>query len=585
MPSDETISTKEQWYDLNKYKSEIESFVIKKRADLDNLSVMQQVSDALYKICYSGTTESDRERFPLASELFKVYKTALIESSLSGYSALVETEGEDAANILKAPKVKEALTSQFKAISLLERLSGETLDDWCFKGEAAGIIKLVETNEEYRLKTSIVNEETGKKEMSFTMKEGVKYQNLGIDIIDPLDFYVDALDYEKDPIGCAKIIRSYIDAKKLLSSNNYPLLSEDEKKAIITSAGRNGSNSNGWLGWASGFVNPNTSHEATNKNQIEVLTFNGDYITSDMKVLSNIQAVLVGNKIANLRYNTVSTNRIIYAAYKVDRLTHRGISPLANTLPINKLVNRVTDMFIKNLDEISNPWLLYAKGTMTSSQISEARKKRELEFNPSDEKPSFWSPPPAANNGLELVNLILQQNKNVLGLNSYMAGDTSGAVRTAEESAILFQKANARMRVETDTFSYRFMLKLFQSFYAFNRELALAYNNPLKEIYADPELKVSISTNASKADKEGELQRLMQMLNLPIAQMIFSNLQPDQTVLAVKYLMAKAGLTDVDNLLQLQKEDGSPQDITITPDPTAKDIIDASQGDNPQIMG
>ena len=30
MPSDETISTKEQWYDLNKYKSEIESFVIKK---------------------------------------------------------------------------------------------------------------------------------------------------------------------------------------------------------------------------------------------------------------------------------------------------------------------------------------------------------------------------------------------------------------------------------------------------------------------------------------------------------------------------------------------------------------------------
>ena len=119
----------------------------------------------------------------------------------------------------------------------------------------------------------------------------------------------------------------------------------------------------------------------------------------------------------------------------------------------------------------------------------------------------------------------------------------------------------------------------------FNRELALAYGNPLKEIYADPDLKVSISTNASKADKEGELQRLMQMLNLPIAQMIFSNLQPDQTVLAVKYLMAKAGLTDVDNLLQLQKEDGSPQDITITPDPTAKDIIDASQGDNPQIMG
>ena len=31
MPSDETISTKEQWYDLTQYKSEIETFVIKKR--------------------------------------------------------------------------------------------------------------------------------------------------------------------------------------------------------------------------------------------------------------------------------------------------------------------------------------------------------------------------------------------------------------------------------------------------------------------------------------------------------------------------------------------------------------------------
>ena len=46
----------------------------------------------------------------------------------------------------------------------------------------------------------------------------------------------------------------------------------------------------------------------------------------------------------------------------------------------------------------------------------------------------------------------------------------------------------------------------------------------------------------------------MQMLDLPIAQMIFSNLQPDQVVLAVRYLMAKAELTDVDNLLEIVDE-------------------------------
>ena len=584
MPSDETISTKEQWYDLTQYKSEIQNFVIKKRQQLDKHSNMQKVSDALYRICYSGSTEAERERFPFAAELFKVYKTALIESSLSGYSALVEVNGEDAQNVLKAPKVKEAMTLQLKAMSMLEKISGEVLDDWCFKGEAAGIIKLVDTKEEYRVKAEITNEETGQKEMTFKLKEGVEYQDIGIDFIDPLDLYIDGLDYEKDPVGCTKIIRSFIDAKKLLSSNAYPLLTKDDKEAIITGVGRNGNGTNNpWFNWAGSFSNVSNSYEVSDKNQIEVLTFNGDYVTSDLKVLNNIQAVLVGNRIANLRYNTVSTNRIIYAAYKLDRTTHRSISPLAVTLPTNKLVNRVTDMFIKNLDEVSNPWLLYAKGTMNSNQIAEARRKRELEYNPSDEKPTFWSPPPAANNGLDLVNLILQQNKNVLGLNNYMAGDTSGAVRTAEESSILFQKANARMRVETDTFSYRFMLKLFQSFYAFNRELALAYDNPLKEIYSDPDLKVTISTNASKADKEGELQRLLQMLNLPIAQMIFANLQPDQVVLAVRYLMSKAGLTDMDNLLQLQKEDGSPEDVMITPDPSVKEMVDIIQNNNDNI--
>ena len=115
------------------------------------------------------------------------------------------------------------------------------------------------------------------------------------------------------------------------------------------------------------------------------------------------------------------------------------------------------------------------------------------------------------------------------------------------------------MRVETDVFSYRFMLPLFNRFYTFNRELALSLEQPLNEIYSDPTLKVSISTNASRADKEGELQRLMQMLQLPIAQMIFSNLAPDQVVLAVRYLMAKADLTDADNLLELVDSQGNTQ--------------------------
>ena len=102
------------------------------------------------------------------------------------------------------------------------------------------------------------------------------------------------------------------------------------------------------------------------------------------------------------------------------------------------------------------------------------------------------------------------------------------------------------------------MLPLFTCFYCFNRELAIAYDNPLYPIYSDPNLKISISTNASKADEEGEFQRLMNMLQLPISQMIFSNLKPDQVLIAVRYWMAKAQLDDADNLLELFDADGNP---------------------------
>ena len=162
-----------------------------------------------------------------------------------------------------------------------------------------------------------------------------------------------------------------------------------------------------------------------------------------------------------------------------------------------------------------------------------------------------------------------------------MAGSTDGAVRTAAESAIITQNANSRMRVETDVFSYRFLLNLFVAFYAFNRECAFVLGKPLNPIYADENMHMAISTNAVRADQEGELQRLMQMLNLPIAQMIFSNLQPDQITLAVRYLMAKANLTDADNLLELfDKTTGEPT-VPETPqggsDNTTEQPVDNNQ--------
>ena len=566
---DETITSKMEYYDPVKYKNEIAEFVRGKRLDLDITSNMKKNYERLYRSVFAGSEESDTERFTQAAETYKVYKSALIEACLQGYSALLEVSGNDGYSTLKTPELKKVMTNQFKDISLLENLSGETLDDWTLKGEAAAVVTLKENKEEYRIKTKLTDEITGEPVVKFDVKTGVSYDVTEVERIDPLDIFVDALDYKKDPLGCVKIIRSYIDAKTLLSSDAYPLLTSGQKADIISKNEKNGSV--GYFSWTS-MGDSASQYNKSDKHQIEVLTFYGDYVTNDNKVLNNIIAVLVGNEIANVKYNGVSTNKIIYAPYKVDRNTHRGISPLACTNPINKLANRATDLFLKNLDDVCNPWLMWQKGTMSATQVKEARRKKELEYLLPNAMPQFWAPQMAPMQGLELIKMVIDQCKNTLGLNNYMAGDTSGAVRTARESAILSQKANARMRVETDVFSYNFLLPLFRSFYAFNRELALVANRPQDPIYADPQLNVIISTNASRADKEGELQRLMQMLQLPIAQMIFSNLQPDQVVLAVRYLMAKAELTDGDNLLELV--DGNNEPTTYIPEPEQGQVSD-----------
>lgn len=569
---DEKLTIKQQWYDLSKYKDEIASFVKTKRVQLNINSKAEENYNKFYRSVFSGAEESDKERYPHMAELFKVYKSAILESSLPGYSALLVIQGDDAYSTMKVPELRNAMLDQFKSMNLLERLSGDYVDDWILKGETAAFLKYKETKEEWRMKQTVEDGETGEKLMSFTLKEGVTYEDIDIERIDPFDLFIDAIDYDRDPLGCVKVVRSYIDAKTLLTSDAYPLLTKEDKEAILNKQQtRNGSDSNLYFTWDIA-EDPKRTMARTNRDQIEVLTFYGDYITDDYKVLSNIKAVVIDGRAAEIKYNDSSTPRIIYAGYKIDRQTHRGISPLCSGLPINRLVNKAVDLFIKNLDDVANPIMMWQKGTFNKMQAREARKNRELEFTSLEQKPEFFAPPMVGQNGIPIIQMLLDENKNMLGLNSYMAGDASGAVRTAEESAILFQKANARMRVETDVFSYRFMLPLFVSFYGLNRELALAFEHPLKEIYADEQLKVTISTNAAKADKEGELNRLMQMLNLPIAQMIFSNLSPQQIIVAVRYLMAKADLNDADNLLELVDSEGN----TNAPPPDAEDNSDGS---------
>ena len=553
----ENVVIKENWYDLNKYKDEVKKYIVDRKNDLGHHSAMNTTYNILYRAIFTGASGTDKkERYPFLKEIFNVYKSALIEACIPGYSALMDVEGRNAQSVLLAPEVKKTMVDQFKSIALIEKLSDKVLLDWILKGEAVAFIKLKQTTERYREKETVTDQETGEEVVQFKVETGVTYEDLEIETIDPLDFYVDAVDYCHNPKSCPKVIRTWISARELLTDKtNYPLLTEEDKKAIIQ---KNTTRDLGYpYVYSSASTGDNLSYSKTAEKQIEVLTFMGDYVTLDGKLLTNIKAIVVEGQLGLIEYNGVDSLQIIYAPYTIDRETHRGVSPLCSSIPLNRLANKCIDLFLSNMDEVSNPILMYTCNSLPPNSLKQFRNNRELEYNDGiGTKPEFFAPPEISPNGMSLLQVVLNQQKEMLGLNKYMSGDTTGAVRTAQESQILFQKANARMRVETDAFSYKFLLPLISSFYAFNRELALAVGHPLNDIYSNPELMVIISTGASKADAEGEFQKLMQLLGMPaISQSMFQwAAESGNMDVAIKYLMAKAGLTDVDNILQLLDE-------------------------------
>ena len=568
----DNVVIKENWYDLNQYSDEITKYVIDRRNNLGNHARMYKIYDILYRSIFTGAEGTDkRKRYPFLKEMYNVYKSALIEACLPGYSALLNADARNASSVFLTPKLKEVMINQFKSIALIENLTSTSLVNWILKGEAVLFMKLKQTTERYREKETVSDLESGEDLIQFKVETGVTYEDIVIEDIDPLDFYVDALDYKKDPKAAAKVIRTYISARDLLTDKtNYPKLSEEDKKAIIQKKASNDVYAN-----IKAHNGEDYSISKTAANQIEVLTFMGDYVTQDGKLLTNVKAVVVEDKLGLLEYNGVDSLQIIYAPYMVDRDTHRGVSPLASVIPLDDLSNRCIDLFISNIDEVSNPILMYQCGSLPLNENKKFRETREIQYNDGiSTQPSFFSPPEISPNGMNLLQVILGEQKEVLGLNKYMSGDTSGAVRTAQESQILFQKANARMRVETDVFSYNFLLPLISNFYAFNRELALAVGHPLDDIYANPELMVTISTGASRADSEGEVNKLLQILQMPAISQPIAQwcAETNNMPLFIRYVMSKMGLTDADNILGLLN---NPEEVP--PIPGEEDMMGAPQ--------
>ena len=203
----ENIVIKEQWYNLNTYKDEIRKYIRDQKVNLGQHSDMLLNYNILYRSIFAGAKVSDKkERFPFAKEMFNTLKALLIEACVPGYSALFDDDGQNAQSILLAPHLKSVMTNQFRNIALIEKITDKGFFDWLLKGEIVAFVKLKQITERYRKKEELTDALTGEKVLQFKIETGVTYEDLDIEFIDPLDFYVDAVDYEKDPKGCPKLI-------------------------------------------------------------------------------------------------------------------------------------------------------------------------------------------------------------------------------------------------------------------------------------------------------------------------------------------------------------------------------------------
>ena len=241
-------------------------------------------------------------------------------------------------NVLMVGKVQSGKTSNLELFTAVAFDNGYNILV-IYGGYDTSLLK--QTTERYREKETVTDQETGEEVVQFKVETGVTYEDLEIETIDPLDFYVDAVDYCHNPKSCPKVIRTWISARELLTDKtNYPLLTEEDKKAIIQ---KNTTRDLGYpYVYSSASTGDNLSYSKTAEKQIEVLTFMGDYVTLDGKLLTNIKAIVVEGQLGLIEYNGVDSLQIIYAPYTIDRETHRGVSPLCSSIPLNRLKRKLS---------------------------------------------------------------------------------------------------------------------------------------------------------------------------------------------------------------------------------------------------
>ena len=529
-----------------------------------DLEVPKDETAALLNELYpSLKTNSDKiNKIPSIYEQYKTYMSALHRACYPSLEAIVDIRGLDLRSNDLAGTYKASLIYDWYNIDLISTLD-KVLDDWVKKGEAALYVCWKEETVQIEQDVPVVEydvENMIPKLSTETVKRDLQtFKAVDVKRIDPFNLYFDKSQVDNWE-HCRKIYRDFVPVETVLANEGYNLTKEERKDIRELVYKSNKQNKNQY----ETKIDENTKVYGST---VEVLEFEGDFIDPDTcEVLYNMEATVVAGKyLARFEKSSKPQTSIIWGAYLKRPDTGRGQSPLTIPSILNAVQNMCADIMMTSWKLNTYPTFLAPKGALPL--YTDVQAGRVVEYEPdmmsgaTPTKLDFTS----GLRGFEFSDFFQRKMENSTGINQYMQGANDGSVRTASEASYIHSGATMRMAEESHLFTHNIIYKLVRKYALFKK----VYDTGNIEIPVGPNqyAKVTdevrngnyyfiIGGSQSAVERDGETQKLFNLLGSPVFQSLSAVLDPVTAAEFMKWILNRMNFQDTDQVMELMTLNG-----------------------------
>ena len=488
---------------------------------------------------------------------WRTYDSAIYQNCYADYTAMVDVNGQDLRSTQLSAVYKASLIYDWYNINLKDQIR-KAAYDWEIKGEAAFYLcwkeDVYQTTEE--VENEYVDELTGE-----VIKERIKvkqnvptFQGIDVKAIDPHSLFFDKSQYE-DWDNCRKVYRDFVPLEQILANTSYNLTPEEKKelKEMVKAENKTieGINTSSLL------CNENTKIRG---NTVEVLEFEGTYTMPDsLDTLLRMEATVVAGKfLAKFQESDKPKSPYVWRAYINRPDTKRGQSPLKIPSILNDVQNMIMDLTMQCYLLTANPPYIAPQGAFTTSTKVKPGGVIYYDQNKVLERPQPLNFRDGLS-GYNMISFLKDQAENATGISQYVQGANDGSVRTASEASYINSGASMRLRNESALFS-RVIEELIRRYALYKK----VFDTQDREVMVTPNVYSMVDKEVregnyyfiigganSVVSREAEIQKMVQMMSLPVVQTLAQQVQPTQAAEFLKWMMNRLNLQGTDQLEQL----------------------------------